>query len=147
MKKILVLEGGAKNREDAIAMCAAEMERAGCVDAAFAKDCLDREAEYPTGIPTGIPIAMPHAKSEAIKSDCLCMLRLDAPVSFYRMDARDELLDTRLVFALGINSSDDHQDFLENFMEIIQDEEFLEKCLALPLGEVKNILDGRLNKD
>lgn len=145
MKKILVLEGGADTREAAIRLAVSAMEREGCVDPGFVAACLEREAAYPTGIPTEVPVAMPHAKFDGIKQDCLCMLRLDSPVSFYRMDSRDVSIDTRLVFTLGINASDDHQDFLESFMEIIQDEEFLHQCLSLPLGEVQAMLQKRLN--
>lgn len=144
MQKILTFAGAAKTWEEAITLCGDRLVKEGCVGAPFITECIEREKEYPTGIPSGIPIAMPHVKSDHIRGDCLCLLRLDAPVDFYRMDARDEQIGTRLVFNLAITDADNHQDFLERFMEIIQDDSILEKCLALPLDEVTTVLQAQL---
>lgn len=145
MHTILTFSGRAKDWMEAISLCGGRMVEAGCVAAPFVDECIEREKEYPTGIPTDIPIAMPHVKSGHIARDCMCLLRLDEPVEFFRMDSRDECVATRLVFNLAITDADNHQDFLERFMEMIQDEALLRACLDEPLDDVLAALQKQLS--
>lgn len=144
MHTILTFSGRAGNWEEAIALCGNRMAEEGCVSAPFIAECVEREREYPTGLPTAVPVAMPHVKSRHIGADCMCLLRLEEPVEFRRMDERDECIATRLVFTLAITDADAHQDFLERFMEMIQDDALLTLCLEQPLEEVRAALQRQL---
>lgn len=94
-KLFVALQGSASTSEEAIRICAEALEDNGCVTKKFADDCLNREKEYPTGICCEKPVALPHCQSDAIIRDALCYLRLDKPVSFYRMDDAEDTVMTR----------------------------------------------------
>ena len=124
----IATEGSAKDWEEAIRICGTCMMERGSVSRSFTDSCIEREREYPTGLPAGIPVAIPHSKAEGIKENCICFLRLDRPVRFYRMDDSEEYIDTRLVFNLAIKGADDHLEFLQKLMQFVLDEGSLEKC-------------------
>lgn len=142
----LTTEGSAKNWEEAIRLCGKCMQENGSVNPQFTEDCVTREKEYPTGLPAEIPVAIPHSKAHGINENCICFLRLDEPVRFYRMDDSDEYVDTKLVFNLAIQQANDHLEFLRKLMQIVLDKEVLEKCLELPIDQVAEFLKENLDK-
>lgn len=140
----LAMEGNAKDWEEAINLCGTCMIEHGSVSRAFTDACIKREKEYPTGLPANIPVAIPHSKAEGIKENCICFLRLDQPVRFYRMDDSEEYIDTKLVFNLAIRGADDHLEFLQKLMQFVMDEGSLEKCSNMPLEEITKLLEEKL---
>ncbi|MDD3185762.1 MAG: PTS sugar transporter subunit IIA [Anaerostipes sp.] len=142
----LVTEGSAKNWEEAIRLCGKCMQENGSVKNQFTEDCITREKEYPTGLPATVPVAIPHSKAHGINENCICFLRLNQPVRFYRMDDSEEYVDTRLVFNLAIQQADDHLEFLQKLMQLVLNEAILSKCLELPLDEIPALLEENLDK-
>lgn len=140
----IATEGSAKDWEEAIRICGTCMMERGSVSSSFTDSCIEREREYPTGLPAGIPVAIPHSKAEGIKENCICFLRLDRPVRFYRMDDSEEYVDTRLVFNLAIKGADDHLEFLQKLMQFVMDEGSLEKCSSMPLEDITKLLETKL---
>lgn len=140
----LAIEGKAKDWEEAIRLCGACMMKHGSVSRAFTDSCIEREREYPTGLPADIPVAIPHSKADGIKENCICFLRLDKPVRFYRMDDSEEYIDTKLVFNLAIKGADDHLEFLQKLMQFVLDEGSLEECSNMPLEEITKLLEAKL---
>lgn len=126
--KYVVIRGSARNREEAILLCADALYAAGYVGTEFGKLCIDREKEYPTGLPTEIPTAIPHAKDERISQSSICFLRLEKPVAFKRMDDDTEEIRTDMIFNLAIKDPNDHLNALQNMMAFLNDSEALEKC-------------------
>ena len=61
--------------------------------------------DYPTGLPTEIPTAIPHAKVSGIKENAICLLKLESPVIFRRLDDDTEQVETDLIFNLAIKGS------------------------------------------
>ena len=140
----LATEGTADNWEEAIKLCGKCMMEHGSVNQSFVDACIQREKEYPTGLPSVIPVAIPHSKAEGIKKNCVCFLRLDHPVRFYRMDDSEEYCDTKLVFNLAIRAADDHLEFLQKLMQFVLDEGTLEQCSKMELDKIPEYIENKL---
>ncbi|MEF2858421.1 PTS sugar transporter subunit IIA [Collinsella aerofaciens] len=143
-KGFLAIEGSAETAIEAIELCGSELERQGYVTGAFARDCIEREVSYPTGICTDIPVALPHCKSDAIITSALCYLRLDSPVRFARMDDEEEFVETRHIFNLAI-APGDHLEFLSKTMQLLADPAVLSGFENKPIGEVAEYLKTHLS--
>jgi PTS system galactitol-specific IIA component len=113
----IVIKGHAEDNYKAIGLCADALCNAGCVTEDFKNNCIDREKNFPTGLPFEMPVAMPHSKSSAVNKDAICLLILDKPVTFYRMDEETEKLDAKMVFNLAITNPNGHIKVLQNLMK------------------------------
>ncbi|WP_249029003.1 PTS sugar transporter subunit IIA [Tannockella kyphosi] len=129
--RYVVIKGSAKDKYEAIKLCANALYEKGIVSEEFANSCICREEEYPTGLPTVIPTAMPHAGDDGITESCICFLKLDHPVTFNRMDDVEEEIETSLIFNLAIKDSSQHIKFLQNMMTFLDDKECLNMCQKL----------------
>lgn len=132
----IAIEGHAEDWEEALRLCSAELLKNACIGGDFAKACVEREKKFPTGLPTAIPVAIPHAASEEVYKTAVCVLKLDKPVKFYRMDAAEEAVEVKLVFNLAIKGQDAHLDFLQKLIGFVMDEKQLKKCTELSVKEI-----------
>lgn len=132
----IAVEGQAKDWEDALRICGGALAAQGCIGADFTQACIERERKFPTGLPTTLPVAIPHAASDAVYQTAVCVLKLDQPVKFYRMDSAEESVDVKLVFNLAIQGHSAHLDFLQKLMGFVTDEQQLEKCMELAPDEL-----------
>jgi len=142
--KTIGIQGEAKNWEEAIRLCGKALIENGCVDQGFVEGCINREKEYPTGLPSGIPVAIPHFQSPGIKENSICVLRLNEPTVFYRMDSSDEYIETKLIFNLAIKGSDNHLEYLQKLMTFLMDEDKLRICIEQPMEEVLQLIENDL---
>ena len=139
----LAIEGSAETAEEAIGLCGRALVDAGFVHEGFARGCIDREVEFPTGICSEIPVALPHCMSEDIVESAVCYLRLTAPVAFRRMDDDASFIMTRHVFNLAIDRGD-HLGFLSKIMGVLQDRDILLRIEQMPIREVAAYLKGHI---
>lgn len=128
--RYIILHGSAKDRNEAISMCGEALYKAGIVSSQFAKLCMIREREYPTGLPTEIPTAIPHAKDN-ITENSICFLKLESPVAFKRMDDDSQVVLTDMIFNLAIKDPEEHLKVLQNMMTFLNDSTALKKCRTL----------------
>ena len=142
--RYLVIHGKADDCDQAIMMCASALCEKGIVDENFGRLCVERERSYPTGLPTEIPTAIPHVKADGIKENSICLLRLDEPVTFHRMDDEEETVETDMIFNLAIKDPNEHLQVLQNMMEFLNDEEALGKCRELPEAVLKEYLEEKI---
>lgn len=129
--RYIVIEGSAKDSDEAIYMCGKALQKEGIVSEQFAQLCIIREREYPTGLPTEIPTAIPHASDKDITANCICFLKLDNPVVFKRMDDDTQEIKTDMIFNLAIRDPKEHLKVLQNMMVFLNDAESLKKCKTL----------------
>ena len=142
--KYLVIQGVANNSEEAIRLCGEALYKAGIVGEDFAQLCVEREKEYPTGLPTEIPTAIPHAKAGGIQENAICLLKLQSPVVFRRLDDDEEQVETDLIFNLAIKDPEEHLVVLQRMMEFLNDKEVLLKCKELSEEETIAYLTEKL---
>jgi PTS system galactitol-specific IIA component len=143
--ELVTITGHANNWEETIKLCGEELIKKNYVDSSFIDGCIVREKEYPTGLPVEFPVAIPHSNSEGIKKDCLCFLRLDNYVKFYRMDSSEEFIKTRLIFNIAIKGHDNHLEFLQKLIGTIQNKEVMSECLNLPIEDINKLLNQLIN--
>ncbi len=140
----LATEGCAADWEEAIRLCGSHLMEYGSVGQDFVDGCVEREKEYPTGLPSDIPVAIPHCRSDAVRENSICFLRLKHPVRFQRMDDDMEYVEPRLIFNLAIKAADDHLEFLQKMMDFVTNNGALEKCLELPLEDIPAFIGEKL---
>ncbi|MCL2588045.1 MAG: PTS sugar transporter subunit IIA [Oscillospiraceae bacterium] len=127
-----------KDWTEAIRLCGEVLIEQGYADESFISGCLDRETEYPTGLPSAVPVAIPHCQCEGIKESSICILRLQKPVKFYRMDNSEAYVETKLIFNLAIKGSDAQLHYLQKLMAFVMDEE---KMCACERGSMASMLE------
>ena len=142
--RYIVTHGTAADNLEAIRLCGAALYKAGIVRKEFAELCVEREKEFPTGLPTEIPTAIPHVKDEGITENAICLLKLEKPVTFSRLDDDTETVDTDMVFNLAIKDPNEHLTVLQNMMAFLNDSEVLTKCKALSDEETVAFLQEQL---
>ena len=135
--KYLVIQGTANSSEEAITLCGEALHKAGIVG-------VEREKDYPTGLPTEIPTAIPHAKVSGIKENAICLLKLESPVVFRRLDDDTEQVETDLIFNLAIKDPNEHLQVLQRMMEFLNNKEVLLKCKELSNEETVAYLTEQL---
>ena len=142
--KYLVIQGTADNNEEAIKLCGDALYKAGIVNEDFGKLCVEREKDYPTGLPTQIPTAIPHAKATGIKQNAICLLKLEHPVVFRRLDDDMEEVKTDMVFNLAIKDPNEHLSVLQKMIDFLNNPEVLLKCKELSNEETIAYLTEQL---
>ena len=136
--KYLVIQGTANSSEEAITLCGEALHKAGIVGEDFGKACVEREKDYPTGLPTEIPTA------SGIKENAICLLKLESPVVFRRLDDDTEQVETDLIFNLAIKDPNEHLQVLQRMMEFLNNKEVLLKCKELSNEETVAYLTEQL---
>lgn len=142
--KYLVICGSAKNSEEAIKLCGDALYKEGIVKKDFGILCAEREKAFPTGLPTEIPTAIPHVKADGIRENAICLLKLNQPVVFKRLDDDTEKVETDMIFNLAIKNPDEHLEVLQNMMAFLNDPEVLLKCKNLSQEETVEYLQKQL---
>ena len=142
--RYIVVNGYAKDAEEAIMLCGNALHAAGIVDSKFGSKCYLREKNFPTGLPTKIPVAIPHCKDDSITENAICILRLDKPVTFYRMDDDEAKIETNLIFNLAIKNPDEHLAVLQNLMEFLNNHTEIKHCLDMMDIELVDYLTQKI---
>lgn len=137
---LLVIQQQAATAQDAIAACARSLYEHGFVDAAFEQACIAREEEFPTGLAAEVGVAIPHTTAEHVHRDGICLLRLEHPVTFQRMDDPCLSVDVDFVFNLAVSDPNRQLRTLRIVMGILQDGAFLNQCKALPLHQLQKMM-------
>lgn len=146
MENIFVIDGKADSWKDAIRICSDKLIREKAVKISFLEACLKREESFPTGLPTNPGVAIPHAGNEHVLENAICLLRLDDPVLFHRLDAPDETVEVSLVYNLATSEPDGHIEVLKKLMESIHDGAGLRRYMDVTLEQLHDMVSGQLNK-
>lgn len=143
-KKYIAIKANAKDWEEAITICGNALIENECIGKGFITACIEREKNFPTGLPTLIPVAIPHAASDEVKVTSVCVLKLENPVTFNRMDDSTQEINARLIFNLAIKGSSEHIEFLQKLIAFVMDEEKVKKCLSLSIEDIPAYLEAVL---
>ena len=103
-----------------------------------------REAEYPTGIELeGYSIAIPHCDSEHANQPAIYIIRLPDAIPVNRAD-EDGILWVRLVVNLIVTDPADQLRLLKSLFNHLQNEEFCQNLLTLPVEDAKALFVSRI---
>lgn len=141
MKKedILVVDGTADSWEQAIHLAGGTLYENGFVKEGFEQACIDREKTYPTGLLMDTSIAIPHTDDQFVIKAGVCILRLKEPVDFYRMDAPDDIVSTRLVFNLALPRGSQQISILQKIIAAVSNTEFTHQCMELETEDLRKM--------
>lgn len=94
-------------------------------------DVLTREQSYPTGLKLNgdLNIAIPHANSEHVLESGIALSILKNPVEFNRMDDPQEKVKVSIVLLIALKESQKQIKVLEELINLLQDEKFLERLI------------------
>lgn len=143
--EFLAIEGDAGTAEEAVGLCGAALMDAGCVGERFARCCIEREREFPTGICADVPVALPHCMAEDVSRNGVCYLRLARPVRFRRMDDDESEVEVRHVFNLAIGRGD-HLGFLSSMIGMLQNAGLMKRLDSMDIEDVPAFLAGAVEQ-
>lgn len=130
-KDLIFIDQISEHREELFDKMADIFLQKGYVTQGFKDFLQDRETSYPTGLELkGYAVAIPHGNPELIVKPFISVVRLDQPVTMYRMDDPEELIPVRLFFFLGLDDGGNHLRILREIMQHIQNEEMMLQLLT-----------------
>jgi PTS system galactitol-specific IIA component len=138
--RVFAIDGHAETDFEAIGLCANKLVEEGIVKDVFLSNCIEREKSYPTGLPCDPPVAMPHSAASGVISDGICVLRLDSPVKFHRMDDDQETVDVKMVFNLAVTDPQGHLKVLQSLMALFMDHDAMCDLYRSDIEEVPRVL-------
>ena len=117
--------------EEVIGVLCRRMEELEYIDSSYAKQVIQREKKFPTGLPT-IPYstAIPHGDSKGVKHTGVAVAILHNAVPFRAMDEPEKNLDVRLVFLLAVADPSKQIAMLQWVSEIVQNQGVIEELAA-----------------
>ena len=144
MDNLIVMDADASSAAEALRISGATLQEAGIVREGFAQACIEREDVYPTGLPVGEPVAIPHTTCEYVLDTGLCVLRLDHPVEFGRMDDPVSTIPVRMVVNLALAEDEQKADMLQALITALADDGFVRSVLSGSSAEAKGLLRERI---
>ncbi|MEG0254083.1 MAG: PTS sugar transporter subunit IIA [Vagococcus sp.] len=131
-EKVIILNGSAKTKEEAITDIAKLMLTKENVNDKFLENVLKRELVYPTGLlVNGVGIAIPHTDSEYVKKSQLGFMSLKTPVVFNEMGTLDKEVKVSLIFMLALKEAHEQLSMLQQLIEMFQNEEVISSLLKI----------------
>lgn len=137
--KVYVIEGSPNNWCEAIKDTSSVFLANGDVTDSFYDNCVAREMEFPTGLNTLLPVAIPHTNADSVINTGVCLLRTTRPVTFSRMEDKEQKVEVNFVLNLAINSAGAQLKALQQVIRLFQNEEFKEKSMNMSLDELKEL--------
>lgn len=122
---------GFDSNEAILTYMAQTLQDLGLVKASFKQAILNREEEFSTGLSIGNHgIAIPHTDIEHVNQATMAIVTLEEPVTFKQMGDNEEI-PVSLVCMLALNEAHAHLEMLQKLMEFFQDEDIIERIMAL----------------
>ncbi len=146
--KVVKTQLEAKTKEEVLAQMADLLEDCGYVKKSYKDGIIKREEIFPTGLPTGnIGVAIPHTDVKHVNKPMIAAATLKEPVKFRVMGgSEEEIIDVKIVFLLAMNDSTAQLELLKNIINVIQDNELLDKIALIKNEDVLlSLLEKRIN--
>jgi len=117
----------------AIEALVSAMRMTGHVDLAYAKDVIEREKTFPTGLPTEpLPVAIPHADPKNVVKSALGLAVLLQPVEFGLMGTDgSQSVYAKIVILLAIKEAEKQVEMLRQLIGVIQSGELLSSLVEV----------------
>lgn len=124
-QELIFLDISASDRTDLFHQIAIELKNKGYVKDTYEKALNKREDEFPTGIVFPlINVMLPHADPENVNEAFLAIVKVTHPVSVLQMGYNTEE-QADAMFFLGITDSSQQVGLLQEFTDLLQDEDFV----------------------
>lgn len=115
------------NKEDFFGFLSNKLYKDGFVKESYGEGLIQREIEYPTGLPLPIGVAIPHTDASFVKKNTFTVSIFKKPIKFNEM-AGDEgsTVDVKVAINIVMSDGQKHLEVLQNLIEKIQDNNFVE---------------------
>lgn len=142
-KECLLFEMEAKSKEEVLKRMADTLEKEGylCDKAAFYRDVLEREKEFPTYL--DYETGLPHGKSDGVSEAGICIARLKHSVQW----TEEEESPVGLVLMIAVRKENDnnlHLQILSKLSRLLMHENFRNQIRQGGRDEVFNLLTEKL---
>lgn len=125
-----------KNNEEIFNVLYKKLLQNGYVKESFLDAVIKREKIFPTGLLlNSYNVAIPHTDAEHVLKPAIALATLSTPVIFKNMANPQEDVNVNVIFMIALNSSHSQVKMLQQLVELIQSEAFLEKILAVKGGD------------
>ncbi|MGG5318022.1 PTS sugar transporter subunit IIA [Enterococcus sp. AZ072] len=129
-KDFLYCQYTVKDKEELFDRLTADLMAKDIVREGFSQALKDREAEFPTGLPVKHGVAIPHTDGSLVNSDQLLFVTLTEPIVFNEMGGDDEdTIEVNVVVMLAVKDGKKHLTVLQNLIEAIQKEGFVNQLV------------------
>lgn len=142
--ELFVIEGDAKNKEEAIKLTADVLRTNDCVKDGFYESCIQREKDYPTGLTEYCPVAIPHTTKEYVNKEAICVLKLNKPVHFSSMEDWNKIIDVKTIFNLAFLDDETHLVIITKIIRGLKDPNFVNNLSSLSVVELKDYLEKEI---
>lgn len=136
----------AENFEDLVGILVNTLVNQGDVTATFYENVLKREESFPTGLPTEpYGVAIPHTDAIHVKKNRIAIATLKQPIKMNVMGGTsDDFVEVSIVFLLALGESNKQLNILQNLMQVLPNQEALEKIYQGNEDEIFNYVVNEL---
>lgn len=137
LKGNIVLKEKVSNWQEAIKIASQKLLENGYIEEKYIEKMIDNINKLGPYIILSDDVAMPHSRPEdGVKKTGMGLLKLERGITF-----GDEDTKVRLIFILGAKNSNLHVDMITELVDMLQDEDKLNKILTSKTEEelIKNI--------
>lgn len=148
-KELIFFNYKVSNYEDILEVLGNKAIEAGIAKSNYVEGLKNREIEFATGVPVEpIGVAIPHTDSSYVNDNKVAVMTLEEPVKFNLMGgSKEDTIDVKLVILLSFKDGKNHISALQNIIEKIQDEKFVESLInAQSKEELYKLAEGNLNQ-
>jgi PTS system galactitol-specific IIA component len=142
-EELVFLNAEMDNQEQALKTLSDELVKKDYVTDEFYTQVVSREKKFPTGMTAnGIGIALPHTDDKFVKTSKVAFMRLNKPVKFQGMEAKDQVVDVQLVFMIALTEPAEKLAVLQLLMDLFSKQAVAEQLVnAKTASEVVEILN------
>lgn len=116
-----------ENKEEYFKFLSDKLYKDGYVKKDYEEGLNQRELEYPTGLPLPIGVAIPHTDSSYVKNNTFTIAIFKNPIVFNEMAGdEDDTVDVKVAINIVMTDGQKHLEVLQNLIEKIQDNKFVE---------------------
>lgn len=130
-KEMIFFNSSASNYEEVLETLGNKAIELGFAKTNYVDGLKIREEEFATGIPVEpVSVAIPHTDSSYVNANKVSVMTLQDSVEFNQMGGTEEdKLQVKLVILLCFKDGKNHMSALQNIIEKIQDEQFVNSLL------------------
>ncbi|MBF7030095.1 PTS sugar transporter subunit IIA [Staphylococcus kloosii] len=130
-EEMIFFNASVSNNEEILEQLGNKAIELGFAKPNYVEGLKQRENEFATGVPvepTGV--AIPHTDSSYVNDNKVAVMTLKDPIEFNQMGgAETDKLQVKLVILLCFKDGKNHMSALQNIIEKIQDEKFVESLV------------------
>ncbi|MGV2444446.1 UNVERIFIED_CONTAM: PTS sugar transporter subunit IIA [Bacillus sp. ATCC 13368] len=154
MSKIIISEKSiftdleVSNKEEALRILADSLLDQGFIHDSFYESLIKREKNFPTGLETyDMGIAIPHTEPQHVKQDSIAVAVLDKPILFQDMVDKNNSINVKVIFLLGLSKSTKHLNILKQIFELIKEEGSLGEISSMSKTHLYSYLEEKLTAE